>query len=91
MIVQQSLFQTLVALVGSLASVTCALLYFRRVRLERPAIGTFNGRDIAMIAFFIIVLPILYLVLPDVVLTGFLVVTFTSALYIALSPLFPRG
>ena len=42
-----------------------------------------------MIAFFIIVLPILYLILPDVVLTGFLIVTFTSALYIALSPLIP--
>ena len=89
MLMNQVLFQAAVALVGSLACISGALLYFQRVRLERPAIGTFNGRDMVMIAFFIIVLPILYLILPSIFLTGFLLLTFTSALYITFSPIVP--
>lgn len=64
-------------------------MYFKHVRLERPAIGTFNGRDIFVLLAFIIVLPALYLVLPGAALTGFLVVTFFAALWIALRPLLP--
>jgi plastocyanin len=82
-------FQIAVAIVGSLTGALCALAYFRRVRLERPPIGAFNTRDLSVLACFIVGLPLLYVVLPAGVLTGFLVVTFLSALMIALRPLAP--
>src|SRR5215472_6361512 len=34
-----------------------ALAYFRRVRMDRPPVGTFNGRDVAILLTFIGVLP----------------------------------
>jgi plastocyanin len=80
-------FQVIVAIVGSLSAALCALAYFRRVRLERPPIGAFNARDLCVLACFIVLLPGLYLVLPAGVLTGFLVLTFMSALMIGLRPL----
>jgi hypothetical protein len=85
--VGQSIFQAVVVTVGVSATVLCSLLYFQRVRLDRPPVGTFNGRDVAVLMVFIVLLPVLYLVLPGMVLTGFLVVTFVSALYICLRPL----
>jgi plastocyanin len=84
-----TLFQIVVGLVGSLATSSLALAYFRRVRLPRPPIGTFNARDLTVLACFIVTLPVLYVTVPPGVLTGFLVVTFLSALTIALRPLFP--
>ncbi|MEA2193318.1 MAG: hypothetical protein QOI73_3439 [Solirubrobacteraceae bacterium] len=82
-------FQIVVAIAGALIGSLSALAYFRRVRLERPPIGAFNGRDLSVLAVFIVALPLLYLVVPAGVLTGFLVLTFTSALMIALRPLAP--
>ena len=59
------IFQSIVAVVGaSLLVSLCALVYFQRVRLERPSIGTFNARDVVVVGFFIVALPLLYLVLP---------------------------
>lgn len=86
-LVQQSLFQAAIALIGSAASAGCAVLYFRRIRLERPPVGVFNGRDLVILSVFIILLPMLYLILPSFALTGFLILTFVSALYICLRPL----
>ena len=80
-------FQIAVAIIGSLTAALAALAYFRRVRLERPPIGTFSRRDLSVLAVFIVALPVLYLVVPAGVLTGFLVLTFMSALMIALRPL----
>ncbi len=80
-------FQIVVALAFSLSSALCALAYFRFVRLERPPIGAFNSRDLCVLACFIVALPPLYLALPGGVVTGFLVLTFMSALMIALRPL----
>ncbi len=85
--VGQTIFLWIVVTIGSLTTVTCALLYFQRIRLERPAIGVFNGRDIFFLLFFIVALPLLYLVLPSMVLTGFLILTFVTAMYITLRPL----
>ena len=82
----QTLFVAAVVSVGSLATVVGSLAYFRRVRLERPAIGTFNSHDLVALSAFIVLLPILYLAVPQVVLTGFLVLTFSSALAIGLRP-----
>jgi len=83
----ETLFQIVVAIVGSLTGAVCALAYFRHVRLERPPIGAFNSRDLSVLASFIVTLPLLYLIVPPGVLTGFLVLTFMSALMIALRPL----
>ncbi|HET7487498.1 MAG TPA: hypothetical protein VFJ85_06170 [Acidimicrobiales bacterium] len=82
----QTVFQALVVCTGALATAALAVAYFRRVRLERPAVGTFNSRDLTILFAFIVVLPAFYLVLPGVVLTGFLVLTFWSAMSIALRP-----
>jgi len=83
----QTLFVAAVVSVGSLATALASLAYFRRVRLERPAIGTFNSRDLVALSAFIVLLPILYLAVSQVVLTGFLIVTFSSALAIGLRPI----
>ena len=80
-------FQIIVGVIGSLICTVCALVYFRHVRLPRPPIGTFNGRDLGVLAIFIVALPLLYVALPPGVLTAFLMLTFFSALMIALRPL----
>ena len=85
----QTVFQTVVVSVGALGTAAAALAYFRGVRLERPAIGAFNSRDLVILAGFIILLPILYLAVPGPVLTGFLVLTFGSAMAIGLRPIMP--
>ncbi|MEA2716934.1 MAG: hypothetical protein QOI99_1251 [Actinomycetota bacterium] len=85
----QTLFQAVVVSVGALGTAAAALAYFRRVRLDRPAIGAFNSRDLVILAVFIVVLPILYLAVPGPVLTGFLVLTFSSAMAIGLRPILP--
>lgn len=81
-----TIFQTVVVLTAALLTPLLSLLYFRRVRLERPALGVFNTRDILLILAFILSLPFLYLILPSFVLTGMLALTFSTALYIALRP-----
>lgn len=81
-LVPQTIFSVFVVLIGALISCACALAYFRHVRMERPAVGTFNGRDIGFLSVFIIALPLLYLVLPGWALTGFLIVTFLASLSI---------
>jgi|SRR5579864_8061606 len=86
-ILQGTIFQAIVALIGTMAAISCAALYFSRIRLERPAIGSFNGRDIVVVFVFIVFLPFLYLLLPSGVLTSVLIITFTSAMYMGLRPL----
>lgn len=86
-----SVFQLGVALIGAAGASLGALLYFRRVRIERPAIGKFNGRDITLLFFFLMLLPAFYLLVPRWALETLLVITFMSALSIGfqslLSPL----
>jgi hypothetical protein len=81
-----SVFQLCVTLVGSMATCLGALYYFRRVRLERPAIGRFNGRDVVFLFAFLVLLPGLYLLLPQWALTTVLALTFTAALAIGFGP-----
>lgn len=71
-----------VLFVGIVVISMSAVFYFRRVRMERPPIGTFNGRDIVILVTFISVLPFLYGYLPNQLITCLLTVTFASALYI---------
>ncbi len=87
LLVPQTLFQWVVVLVGALAVCGTALVYVRNVRLERPAIGVFNGRDVVVLFFFIVTLPVLYLVLPHWALTTFLIITFVASLSIGYRPL----
>jgi hypothetical protein len=76
-----------VAITATLITIGLCVLYLRRVRIERPAIGTFNGRDIVVLFGFIVALPLLYLILPLTPLLVALGLTFTSALVIGLRPI----
>lgn len=82
-----STFQLGVALIGAALASLGALFYFRRVRMERPAIGKFNGRDITILFFFLMILPAFYLVIPRWALETLLVITYMSALSIGLQKL----
>ena len=81
-LLQQTITEFGVLAVGVTLVTSGALLYFRRVRMERPPIGTFNGRDIVILLVFISVLPFLYGYLPYWLITCILILTFSSALYI---------
>ena len=61
------------------------------MRLERPPVGTFNGRDIVILLAFISALPFLYGYLPYWLITCLLIVTFASALSIGFTPVLGRG
>ena len=76
------------AVIITAVCLVCAgsLFYFKRVRMERPPIGTFNGRDVVVLLTFISVLPFLYAVLPNWLITCLLLITFTSSLYIGYKP-----
>jgi hypothetical protein len=91
LLVRQSMLQLAVTMCASLGVTAAAVAYLRRYRLERPAIGTFNLRDIAILMTFIVVLPVFYLSLPYWILTPFLVLTFGGALSMGLRPLLPRA
>jgi hypothetical protein len=82
-----TMFEMCVAVGGAAATSSLALYYLRRVRLERPAIGTFNRRDVGILFFFIVTLPIFYQILPRWALTCFLVITFSASLSIGYRPL----
>jgi hypothetical protein len=86
-LLQQQLTGMAVSLAGVLLVCACALLYFRRVRLDRPPIGTFNARDIGILLTIITALPFLYAAVPLWVLTAFLVIGFASSLSIGYRPL----
>jgi hypothetical protein len=75
-----------VALAGTILTIALAVLYLRFVRMDRPAIGTFNGVDIVVVFGFIVVLPLLYLILPLTPLLVILGVTLTSAMVFGLRP-----
>ena len=81
-LLQQTLTEFGVSVAGTLLVCSGALLYFRRVRMERPPIGTFNGRDIVILLVFICTLPFLYAILPNFFISCLLTVTFASSLYI---------
>jgi hypothetical protein len=85
-LLQQTFTEFGVIMVGLIAVSAGALFYFRHVRMERPPVGTFNGRDIGVLLVFISTLPFLYAVLPDWLITCLLVLTFTSSLFIGYKP-----
>lgn len=84
-----STFQLGVALIGATLASLGALLYFRRIRMDRPAIGKFNGRDVTILFVFLMILPAFYLLIPRWALETLLVLTFMSALSIGFQKLLP--
>jgi hypothetical protein len=82
----QSLGEFGVCLAGAVTVSTGAVVYFRRVRLDRPPIGTFNFRDIAIFLAFIVTLPFLYVVMPGWLMTCVLALTFAASLSIGYRP-----
>lgn len=68
-----------------------ALTYLQHVRLERPAVGRFNGRDIAVLSGFLIALPFLYVAVPQWTLTMFLTITFVASMSIGYRPVLGRA
>lgn len=90
-LLQQSLGELGITLVAASVVAGLALYYFRRVRLDRPAIGAFNGRDIVILLALIVALPFLYAALPGWVLTCFLALTFAAALSIGYRPVLGAG
>jgi hypothetical protein len=89
-LLQESVTEFGITLVGAVSVSACALFYFRRVRQDRPPVGTFNGRDIGILFGFIVALPFLYAALPRWAITAFLALTFASALSIGYQPLVGR-
>ena len=85
----RTVFQSIVVTSGALLAVLGALWYFRRVRVERPAIGVFNSRDLVVLGSFVVLVPFLYLALPGPVLTATMLLAFGSAIATALRPLLP--
>jgi hypothetical protein len=84
---EQSLTLFGVITTGTIVICAGALAYFRRVRIDRPPVGTFNARDVVILLIFIGILPFVYGWLPDTLVTCLLSVTFASALYIGYRPL----
>ena len=84
---EQSLTLFGVITTGTIVICAGALAYFRRVRMDRPPVGTFNARDVVILLIFIGILPFVYGWLPDTLVTCLLAVTFASALYIGYRPL----
>jgi hypothetical protein len=82
-----AIFALIVSLVTTAAIGVGGPYYLRRIQLERPAIGTFNGRDIAVLCILLATLPVFYLHLPQPLITALLTLTFCSALSIGLRPL----
>jgi hypothetical protein len=68
-----------------------AIAYLRHVRLERPALGRFNTRDIAVLSGFLVTLPFLYVAIPQWVLTVFLTITFVASMSIGYRPVLGRA
>lgn len=79
-------FQMAVTAIGALAACLGSLFYLRRVRLERPAIGRFNGRDVVILFVFLSILPEFYLLLPEWALATVLTLTFSATLSIGFRP-----
>ena len=84
---EQSLTLFGVITTGTIVICAGALAYFRRVRMDRPPVGTFNARDVVILLIFIGILPFVYGWLPDTLVTCLLAVTFASALYLGYRPL----
>jgi hypothetical protein len=81
-----AIFTLCVAVPSAVIVCLAAQYYLRRVRIDRPAVGVFNGRDVVVLFVLLSTIPLFYLALPRWLLTGFLVITFVSSLSIGYRP-----
>jgi hypothetical protein len=76
----------LLLLAGAVLTTGVAALYFRRVRMPRPAVGRFTGSDVAIMTVLLIALPFGYIHLPTPVLVAVFGVLFLVVIQTALAP-----
>jgi hypothetical protein len=88
---EQNVTEFGVIITGMIVVCGGSLAYFRRVRMERPPVGTFNARDVVILLVIIGVLPFVYGWLPDTAVTCVLTLAFGSALYFGYRPLLGRA
>ena len=83
--------QTSLAVVLAVAVLTAfgGVVYFRRIRVNRPPIGVVNLRDAVILIAVLMVMPYLYLGLPLAVVTVLLALVVLTALHLTLEPLLP--
>ncbi|MEM2916790.1 MAG: hypothetical protein QXN63_00330 [Candidatus Bathyarchaeia archaeon] len=72
------------------AALPLSLVYYLKVRIERPPYGTFNWKDLLFMLFFIIITPFLYLNISVTMATIILGALFLFGLYAVLSPIIRR-
>ncbi len=87
---EPALSSILIVLAHAVAMVVIGLAYLRRVRIERPPIGVYNLRDILGVAVVLVILPPLYLHLPDAAVIAILATAVTATLYFTLTPALGR-
>ena len=87
---EQTVTELGVILTGAILVCGIALVYFRRVRMERPPVGAFNGRDVVVLLIVIGILPFVYGWLPVPLVTCLLCLASASALHIGYRPLLGR-
>jgi hypothetical protein len=73
-----------------LLAVVGAVVYTRRVRMDRPPIGVFNLRDIVVLSIVVVVLPPLYLHIPSFLIVAVLALVATGIAYFTLTPVVGR-
>lgn len=69
------------------AAVAATVLYFLRVRMERPPVGVYTLRDVVVMMTVVVVLPVLYLELPSGVVATVLGLMTLFAVQVTLAPL----
>ncbi len=67
-----------------------AVLYFRRVTINRPPVGLYNLKDISFMMLMVILLPLLYVRLPATVVVVIMSLVFTNVLYYTFRVALPR-
>lgn len=78
---------SIIAVVGQVALVLAAgLAYLRGVRVDRPPVGVFNHRDVAVVGLVLVIIPPLYLRLPALALAAVFAVLSTAMLSVAMAP-----
>ncbi|MFI0444429.1 hypothetical protein [Actinomadura sp. 6N118] len=87
----QTLFLVGVTFCYALAAPVGAVAFFQRVRVARPPVGTFNGRDIAVMMGFVLTLPFFYLALPGPALPAVLALVFAGGLSVGYQPILTSG
>lgn len=86
----QVAFNVAVVVLLSVLAALGGIEYFRRFRLARPAVGAFNGGDIAVMMGFVVVLPFAYLALPSWALPATLGLVFFGGLAVGYEPVVRR-